>query len=1121
MAHIYNSGYAVVNTDPNTITELQSVSNIKLVILEDGTNVWKYVPANTAGQKWVKIDNDIAITKIDEGNGPGLILNGRDGSLFGPIGSGSLDLSESSGASTTRGAVGSNCFTMGYDVVAGGYAGMTLGAFSSNSGNYSLLVGSSSTSTQNGTLNFGSFNTITGGASSIIGQNGNNPIAFSHLIGTGLISNSIGGVAVGQANEDSTDTGANAIDGIMFDVGNGEVNFGNGSATSRSSALKVFKSGKVTAPSYSLADITDPKDLTTKEYVDNSSFSGSYNDLTDIPTPPTTFNNIVETGTSSGGNLNIELGDFDADNNETYIRINDSNSGIDLSSGGVTRIGDFLSNNSGVKIEIDNDNTRIDLFTDGGEVHSEGDLYVDGGGLEVSDYFRIRDIFQMLGSGSSSGFNLVIPSPTLTNTRTINMPDASGTFALTSNLPTDYVDLSSVQLIEGFKTFEDDATFNNSIHGNITTSSLVVDPLGSNTGIAGSISTIKQISTSTGTNVIQFIDVNRNNTSAATGDTYGSVIRTVNNSTVANSGGAVGANLVGRHSGSGNLGFAYGSITTAEYTGSGNVDFLVPDSQRATISGTGSGTIDYIRGNSPQVKVENPNATVNFAQGSHPSVSLISGNINDSQVLFLDYDITTANLGTTLNLNGDLSFIRGGSGSDVTTTKADLESNGHKGRFIWNESTWESDFNGIINVLNPITDIDAATNKVLVTKEWVNAQSFGGSVDLSNYVTLNGSETITGSKTFSSLTSFTNDIWTEGDLVFRGSGPSGFATINNPNISTSEVYNLPSTGGTFALLSDIPSNSGPWITSNAGLATENIRYEDTVRIGPNSDVGSEGEFNLAGSAVFYAQTENMGMITPIFEGLEFRVSDGVSLSDTPVITLIDSALSGSVGVGVAIPTEKLDVSGNVKANSFIKQGGLSSEFLKADGSSDNTTYDNYSSWNLRTSGIQRTTVQSGGVLDFNSNNSAIDIAYSAGGVVNFTLQADEIDYTDLQNLPTIPTNNNQLTNGANYQVEGEFQLVSNATTSITLSSSDKGTVITPNSSSAVTVNITETSLTTIGDIAYVDQVGTGEVTFVAGGTATFQINSSRQAVTDGQYSRVAIHKTSATAYRIFGELKTI
>lgn len=44
------------------------------------------------------------------------------------------------------------------------------------------------------------------------------------------------------------------------------------------------------------------------------------------------------------------------------------------------------------------------------------------------------------------------------------------------------------------------------------------------------------------------------------------------------------------------------------------------------------------------------------------------------------------------------------------------------------------------------------------------------------------------------------------------------------------------------------------------------------------------------------------------------------------------------------------------------------------------TYDNYQSWNLKTNGIQRTTVQSGGTLDIKAQNN-LAVTYGAGGVV--------------------------------------------------------------------------------------------------------------------------------------------
>lgn len=87
---------------------------------------------------------------------------------------------------------------------------------------------------------------------------------------------------------------------------------------------------------------------------------------------------------------------------------------------------------------------------------------------------------------------------------------------------------------------------------------------------------------------------------------------------------------------------------------------------------------------------------------------------------------------------------------------------------------------------------------------------------------------------------------------------------------------------------------------------------------------------------------------------------------------------------------------------FVAANNPSSRWVELDLAEDIDNYDNYQSFNLRTGGIQRTTIQSGGILDFRSLNPAIAISYAAGGVVRFDLNADEINYNDLDGLPSIP-----------------------------------------------------------------------------------------------------------------------
>lgn len=61
-------------------------------------------------------------------------------------------------------------------------------------------------------------------------------------------------------------------------------------------------------------------------------------------------------------------------------------------------------------------------------------------------------------------------------------------------------------------------------------------------------------------------------------------------------------------------------------------------------------------------------------------------------------------------------------------------------------------------------------------------------------------------------------------------------------------------------------------------------------------------------------------------------------NDSETYPLVLNPGGGNVGVGTSSPSQKFEVNGNIKATSFIKTGGTSSQFLKADGSVDSNTY---------------------------------------------------------------------------------------------------------------------------------------------------------------------------------------
>jgi hypothetical protein len=215
-----------------------------------------------------------------------------------------------------------------------------------------------------------------------------------------------------------------------------------------------------------------------------------------------------------------------------------------------------------------------------------------------------------------------------------------------------------------------------------------------------------------------FRDFIRNAVFSPSAGYYSQVVRLLDEANDDSTGGTITQNIINRKTGSGNLAFQYASNLVSE-AHQGDIGFLVTQVVRNRILGTDPVNVTTImRGVSTDVRVDNPNATVAIVQGLHPTVDLRQGTINGAQVVFLDFDIDPTN--PNLNLDGDITYLQGGGGSDVVAAIPIVEANGHKFRFIWNQGTAESDFGGIINYTGDVSDINDATDKVLVNKEWFN-----------------------------------------------------------------------------------------------------------------------------------------------------------------------------------------------------------------------------------------------------------------------------------------------------------------------------------------------------------------------------------------------------------------
>ena len=180
-----------------------------------------------------------------------------------------------------------------------------------------------------------------------------------------------------------------------------------------------------------------------------------------------------------------------------------------------------------------------------------------------------------------------------------------------------------------------------------------------------------------------------------------------------------------------------------------------------------------------------------------------------------------------------------------------------------------------------------------------------------------------------------------------------------------------------------------WAKSNNGMIFLSTGYDgepanisrptDGLVVGPNNKVGI-GNFSVNGNdpnAKLHVKGSTAGETIFNLEGTSgqlFSITDDLtgdlfSVSDASGVPIFNVNANGTVSID---SLGLLTVGGSITGNSFIKSGGTSSQFLKADGSVDSTTY-------VSTTGY---------------NNSNWDTAYgwgdhaSAGYIVQGSTQPD-------------------------------------------------------------------------------------------------------------------------------------
>ncbi len=206
-------------------------------LVDMGTTAFKAVPYALHAATAETANNVSGLEKITENGRTGWRILGQNPANYGNLGSNSVDLSYSSNASTTTGALGPESVAMGRNTTASGNRAFAMGTGTNASGDYSTALGYTTSASGRYTTALGENTTAESYAQTTLGTN--------NTTNTGTISTFV-----------ATDR--------LFVIGNGVDD------SNKSDALIILKNGIITAPSLDIAEITDNKALVTKEYFDTN-----------------------------------------------------------------------------------------------------------------------------------------------------------------------------------------------------------------------------------------------------------------------------------------------------------------------------------------------------------------------------------------------------------------------------------------------------------------------------------------------------------------------------------------------------------------------------------------------------------------------------------------------------------------------------------------------------------------------------------------------------------------------------------------------------------------------------------------------------------------------------------
>ena len=368
-------------------------------------------------------------------------------------------------------------------------------------------------------------------------------------------------------------------------------------------------------------------------------------------------------------------------------------------------------------------------------------------------------------------------------------------------------------------------------------------------------------------------------------------------------------------------------------------------------------------------------------------------------------------------------------------------------------STFDGNYNNLTNRPTIPTNNNQLTNGAgFITTSFVNTSQLNNDAKFittsftnTNQLT-NGAGFITGVSTFSgNYNDLSNKptIPTNNNQLTNG---AGFITTSFTN--TNQLVNgagfITTSFTSYNQLSDtptIPTNNNQ-LTNGAGFITTSFTNTNQLVNGAGFITTSFTNTNqLTNGAGFITSSGTAALSQGLTGTPNITVGDivanNVSIAQTLTyedVTNVDSVGLVTARTGIKVLSGGINAVGVVTATSLVKSGGTSSQFLKADGSVDSTSYSTFSGdyddlSNKPTIPTNNNQLTNGAGYITTSFTNTNQLTNGAGFITTSFTNTNQLtngagfitgvstfsgNYNDLSNKPTIPTNNNQLTNGAGY-----------------------------------------------------------------------------------------------------------